>query len=293
MPPSWFVTLAQAAAPPGGSPSPDASEPGKSLLEHILSGGPVGYIILGLSFAAASLVIVHTIQIRLARLAPPELFDELRAALSRRDLTATAKICNNPDNACFLTRVIGSAVSRAASSPFGTLELRNAVEEAGQEEVARLYRSTDGLSLIAAVAPMLGLFGTVVGIVGAFDELGSASGGFARPDQLASSISVALITTALGLALAIPATAFLTLFRNRIDAVAARVARLTEELLLSVETATAQQQPARAQRPQQAAQPTRQPTQPPAQAPTQARPAQPTTQTAAQAPQARPAQPKP
>lgn len=256
---------------------PAQEESGKSLLEHVLSGGPVGYIILLLSFAAAALVIMHIIQIRLDRLAPPVLFEQLREALSKRDLARTARICSSPDNSCFLTRVIGSAVARASSSPFGTLEFRNAVEQAGQDEVARLYRSTDGLALIAAVAPMLGLFGTVIGIVGAFDQLGAASGGFARPDLLASNISIALITTALGLALAIPANAALTLFRNRIDSVASQIARMTEELLLSVDAAAAPSQAPRA-----AARPPARPAQPGAVQPA-----------AAQAQAARPASPPP
>ena len=90
------------------------------------------------------------------------------------------------------------------------------------------------LGLIAAIAPMLGLLGTVVGMVGAFDTI-SASEGFARPDQLAGDISKALVTTLMGLTLAIPATAALTYFRNRIDALTGDVADIVEQLAAHLE----------------------------------------------------------
>ncbi|MEO0511357.1 MAG: MotA/TolQ/ExbB proton channel family protein [Planctomycetota bacterium] len=221
--------LAQADAAP-------AASGGKTLLSHLLASGPVGLIIVLLSVAAASLVVAHFVNIRLARLAPQDVFDGIRDALVRRDLAGAAAFSDRPDNACFLARVLSTAVHRSARSPFGTLEFRTAVEQAGQDEVARLYRATDGLALIAAVAPMLGLFGTVIGIVGAFDSLGASAGGIAKPDQLAGSISVALNTTAMGLAVAIPATAFVTFFRNRIDSIASRIARMTEDLLATVES---------------------------------------------------------
>ncbi|VAX38857.1 MotA/TolQ/ExbB proton channel family protein, partial [hydrothermal vent metagenome] len=119
-------------------------------------------------------------------------------------------------------------------SPFGLLELRTALEEAGQQEVARLHRSTDAIGLIASVTPMLGLLGTVVGMVGAFDTL-SVSEGVAKPDQLAGNISVALITTVLGLVVAIPCTAVYSYLRNRVDSLVADIGDLIEELASHVE----------------------------------------------------------
>lgn len=231
-------------------PLAQASPGGKSILEHIASGGLIGYLIVMLSFAAVALVVVHFIQIRLIKLAPPEQFEKLRELLSRRELDNARAFCESEGNDSFLTRVIGSALARCARSPFGLLEFRGALEESGRDQTARLFRYTEGLSLIAAMAPMLGLLGTVVGMVGAFDTLGTSSGGFADPDELARNIAVALITTVLGLVVAIPASACLVYFRNRIDVVTGQVAEMTEELLGLVEShqATAQRataQPAR------------------------------------------------
>ena len=218
-----LLTLAQAEAE------------GKTLLEHITSGGPIGFVILLLSLVATALVVTHAVHLRMSKLAPPDILEELEDLLKRREVAKTVAFCEDEDNDSMLSRIIGAGARRSAASPFGTLEFRAAVEEAGQEEVARLYRFTEGLALIASVAPMLGLLGTVVGIVGAFDQLGNAEGGFARPDQLAGDISVALITTALGLALAIPCTAFLTLFRNRIDHLASVIEQNVEDLLAGIE----------------------------------------------------------
>ena len=196
-----------------------ADSGGKSILQHIASGGPIGLIIILLSFAAVALVVMHSIQIRLDKLAPAEQFDKLRDLLTKRELDNARTYCDSESHDSFLTRVIGAALTRCARSPFGLLEFRGALEESGRDQVARLYRSTEGLSLIVTVAPMLGLLGTVLGMVGAFNTLGSSSGGFAKPDELASSISAALV-----------------FFRNRIDSVTSEVAVMTEELLGLVES---------------------------------------------------------
>lgn len=215
----WVSSMAQS--------SPDK---GDSILKLISSGGTIAYIIIALSIAALALVVMHLVQLRQSALAPPEIIDELDDALERGDIDAAIKFCNDDDNDCFLTRVVSAGLTRCSRSMFGWLELKGALEEAGQEQVARLYRSTDGLGLIAAIAPMLGLLGTVVGMVGAFDTI-SSSQGFARPDQLAGDISKALVTTLMGLSLAIPATTAFTFFRNRIDALSVELGSSIEELV--------------------------------------------------------------
>lgn len=212
-----------AAAPPG------SGESGGSFLDVIADGGIVGYVILGLSLLAVALIVKHLIQIRLEALSPQYAVDALADMLGKGKVDEAIAYCNNPDNSCLLTSVIGSGLGRYRRSPFGALELKPALEEAGQEQVARLARSTDGLALVASIAPMLGLLGTVVGINGAFGTIASADG-FSRPDQLAGDISLALITTIMGLTLAIPATSAVTYFRNRIERLAADIAVTIDDL---------------------------------------------------------------
>lgn len=207
---------------------------GRTLLDHINSGGVVGYIIIGLSVIALALIVAHLVQIRRPRLAPEEHVERTRELLRSGDVNGAIAYCQAPENKSFFCEVVGAALVRCSRSPFGFLELKSAMEESGQEQVARLYRSTDGIGLIASVAPMLGLLGTVVGMVGAFDVL-SATGGAARPDQLAGDISKALITTVMGLIVAIPCTAVYAYFRNRIDHVTTGVGDVIDELTSHLE----------------------------------------------------------
>ncbi|TVQ30587.1 MAG: MotA/TolQ/ExbB proton channel family protein [Phycisphaeraceae bacterium] len=222
----------------GASPAPlhTLGRQGVSVLEIMLAGGTIGFIIILLSVVAMALVVMHMLQIRESTLAPGESVDALHEFLARGDTEGAVRYCEDDDNNSFLTRVIGAGLLRCRRSPFGALELKGALEEAGQEQVARLYRSTDGLGLIAAIAPMLGLLGTVVGMVGAFDTL-SAAEGFARPDQLAGDISKALVTTLMGLTLAIPCMAAFTYFRNRIDSLASSIAQQVDEMAAHLEGA--------------------------------------------------------
>ncbi len=222
----------------------------KSLLDYIQSGGPIGLFIVLLSFIAVGLIITEIVKLRVNHLAPPDERENLESLLSRGDVREAVKFCEDPANDSFLSRVVGAALTRCARSPFGFLELKSALEEAGQLETTRLARGTDLIGLIASVAPMLGLLGTVVGMVGAFDTI-SLSEGVTRPDQLAGSISVALITTVMGLIVAIPATAAYTFLRNRIDACVAAVAEITEGMAGHLEGG-GKASPAQAQRPAQA-----------------------------------------
>lgn len=215
-----------------------AVKPGKTLLEHIQSGGWIGHVIVLLSIVALALVIMHFIQVRRQRLAPPEVVNGLRNLLKAGDLQGAIRACQDEVNDSFLTRVLGAALVRCSKSPFGLMELRTALEESGEEQVTRLHRSTDGIGLIASVAPMLGLLGTVVGMVGAFETIASTEG-VAKPYELAGYISIALITTVEGLIVAIPCTAMYTHARNRIDRQTSEVAALIEEMMGEIEAVAA------------------------------------------------------
>jgi len=212
-----------------------ADDGGKSLLNHIQSGGPIGLVIIMLSFVAVALIVAHLVMVRLPKLAPPEVAERMHGLLRAGDVRQAVRFCQDEENDCFLTRVFSSALVRCSRSPFGFLELKTALEDAGREQVARLQRSTDGIGLIAAIAPMLGLLGTVVGMVGAFETISSTEG-FAKPDQLAGNIATALITTVLGLIVAIPTTAVYTYFRNRIETIATEVAEIVEDIAAHLES---------------------------------------------------------
>lgn len=211
----------------------------RSLLEYIMQGGVIGMIILLISLGAVGMIGAQLFRVRRVRLAPEDLIEDLRPVLAARNVQAAIDLCDEQETSSFVSRVLGLSLTRAARSPFGMLELRSTVEEIGQLETDRLYRLTDGIGLIASIAPMLGLLGTVVGMVGAFDAITMADGP-ARPDELAGSISQALITTVLGLIVAIPCTSAYTYLRNRIDHLTTEIGEVIDELIAPIESASAQ-----------------------------------------------------
>ncbi|MEE3002219.1 MAG: MotA/TolQ/ExbB proton channel family protein [Planctomycetota bacterium] len=214
-----------------------AAPEGASWWDTIVQGGTVGFIILVLSIVALVLVLIHFVQIRRQSLLPPGQLEELDLRLTDGNVDGAAAYCLDPGNDSFLTRIMAAGLLRYQRSAFGVFEIKSAVEEAGDEQTARLYRATDALGLIGTIAPLLGLLGTVIGMVGAFDSVAHSAG--SDSEALAGNISLALVTTLMGLTLAIPCVALFTYFRNRIDALAADGAREIERLLIHLESSTA------------------------------------------------------
>lgn len=211
-----------------------ASERGASWLETVQSGGIVGYIIIGLSIGALALIVMHLLQIRRNALIPAEDIEQIEMRLERNDVAGALEYCLDPDHDSYFTRILASGLTRFQKSAFGAFEIKNAIEEAGEDQTARLYRSTDALGLIGSIAPLLGLLGTVLGMVGAFESISRSAG--SNYEELASNISLALVTTLMGLILAIPCVALFTFFRNRIDAFASEAGTEIDRLLLYLES---------------------------------------------------------
>ena len=118
--------------------------PPNSWWDTIVQGGMVGFIILALSIVALVLVIIHFAQIRKAALLPPGQLLELEQRLKSGNIDGAAAYCIDPVNDSFLTRILGAGLFRYQRSAFGVFEIKSAVEEAGEEQAARLYRATDG-----------------------------------------------------------------------------------------------------------------------------------------------------
>lgn len=222
------ATLAQTATPE------QAATTGRSLLEYIKAGGFLGAVLIGLSIAGLTLVIFSLIKVRRDAWAPLDVVQALTKYLREHDVEGAKAYCADPNNDCFVTRVVGNALARCGRSAFGFLELRSALEEAGQIEADRQYRTNDGLQLIAALGPMLGLLGTVFGLIEAFGSLADLEGA-ARSRALAGAMSLALVNTAEGLAVAIPCTAFYFVFKRRIDRLATEVGGIVESIAIPLE----------------------------------------------------------
>lgn len=204
-----------------------------SWLDTIGKGGTVGYIIILLSLAALMLAVMHILQIRRSALLPQEQLSTLEEMLANGQIEEALAYCVNPENDSYLTRILASGLLRYQKSAFGPFELKNALEEAGDDQTSRLFRSTDALGLIGTIAPLLGLLGTVLGMVGAFESIGDTAS--SNHSALATNISEALVTTMLGLVLAIPCVTLFSYFRNRIEGLSSEASSEVERLVLHLE----------------------------------------------------------
>ena len=214
-----------------------AEDAGTSWIEIIFSGGPIGIAIMivlfGLSITALALVVEHWLTIRADVLMPHGLADHVHKRLSQGDLAGARQLCANHPS--FLGFVIETALAEVEG---GWTAVEKALEDAAAEQAARLYRKIEYLSVIGNIAPMVGLLGTVVGMVIAFQEVASTQGA-PRAAQLASGIYQALVTTVAGLIIAIPALGVFAVFRNRVDQLAAEASYAAQHAILPVKRALA------------------------------------------------------
>jgi biopolymer transport protein ExbB len=218
--------LLQSAEPAGGG----------TLLKFITGGGVIGYVIVTLSIVAVAFVVIHFVQIRRTALLPAERVQGVREMVERGDLEGALEYATLPANDCYYLRVVGAGIKRFLRSPFGAFEIKGAMEEAGAEETAKLYRTMDVIATIGSVAPLLGLLGTVQGMIGAFDTVAAGASNSANYyEALAANIAVALITTFQGLVVAIPCVSIYGYLRNRVEALAGEAAQHAEEIVTLVE----------------------------------------------------------
>lgn len=198
-----------------------------SMWETIETGGIIGYTIILFSLVAAALIFEHFMSIRRKTLLPVEFIEKIEEQLNTKQYADAQEECEN--NKSFIAAVVSVGLGHIGSM-FGFFDMQNAMQEVAEREVGRLYRKLEYLSFIAVSAPMLGLLGTVTGMIGAFDTI-SRTEGAAKPSQLAGDISEALITTCMGLIVAIPTTFFVSFFRNRIDAYVSEAESIVEKLM--------------------------------------------------------------
>ncbi len=222
-----------ALAQDGESPAPPVSETASptdalsqiDFVEIARTGGVVGGVILVLSLTMVYLVFEHLLSIRRNALIPPALPGEIHGLLANRNPSGARDHCQSHPS--FLSSVLAAGLGVIE---FGYSDVEKAMEDTATEQAARLFRKIEYLHLIGTLAPMLGLLGTVWGMILAFMEFEAK----ANPavSELAPGIYRALVTTMMGLTVAVPAFFFFAIFRNRIDELVAE-ASLTAESVFS------------------------------------------------------------
>ena len=177
------------------------------------AGWPI-WPLIACSVLALALVIDRFMNLKTAKVAPPRLLDEV-LAVTRHTVPGPEVVAKLEKNSA-LGEVLASGLRALNTNPrCSEAELHAIMESAGRLAAHRLERYLSALATIASAAPLMGLFGTVVGMIEIF---GSQTPGGGNPAQLAHGISVALYNTAFGLIVAIPSLIFWRYFRARVDA---------------------------------------------------------------------------
>jgi biopolymer transport protein ExbB len=222
-----------AGAPTGGNAGTTAgpARGRRTLLHQLVESGFVGLLIVLTSMVAVGFIIEHFITIRKGVLMPARVLADLEQMIAARQIDDAIDYCRRPENYSLATSVVLAGLERYQGSQFGFAEYKAAAEEAGEEQTSRLYRKTEVLGLIGAIAPMLGLLGTVQGMILAFNTIADKAG-MARPEDLAGAIGLALVTTFEGLVVAIPTMVAFSFFRNRIDSIVAEAGNRVERIML-------------------------------------------------------------
>lgn len=180
------------------------------------AGWPI-WPLIACSVIAMALVFERFMALKTARVAPPKLLDEA-IAVSSKSLPSPDVVKQLEQNS-ELGHVLASGLRAVNNHPRCSEEdLRSAMEGSGREVAHRLEKYLNALATIASAAPLLGLLGTVIGMIEIFGaQAGSGAAGSGNPAQLAHGISIALYNTAFGLIVAIPALIFWRYFRSRVD----------------------------------------------------------------------------
>lgn len=188
------------------------------------AGGVIGMIIIGMSVVGVALIVEHAINVTRDKLAPPEAIEELEGLLDNNNVQEAYDFCEQ--NPGYLTNVMAAALPKL-SAGFDSME--QAAADVGEEEAIKLHAKVSWLSLLGNIAPMMGLLGTVSGMLSAFGVIERSTS--PNPAELAGGIKEALVTTMLGLTVAIPMMVGFFFFRNRVVKIILEISAITDDLL--------------------------------------------------------------
>jgi biopolymer transport protein ExbB len=191
------------------------------LIEIIKAGGPIMWPLALCSLVALAIIIERLINLRFSRVLNPAIVERVTALTEGGRADRAVEVCRQ--NPGIYTNIVLAGLELAHR---GEALAKEAVEDAGRHETTRLNRYLGTLGTVAGISPLLGLLGTVTGMIEVFDTIAKAGAGQAA--QLSSGISQALITTATGLLIAIPALVAHNFFQEKAAAI---VADLEQESL--------------------------------------------------------------
>lgn len=189
-------------------------------------------VFFGLSFTLVTLLVMNMLSARRENVCPIQLVEEFEVMIDEKRYQEAYEVAKNDES--FLGQVLCAGLGKISKGYAPAIE---AMQEVGEDENMKLEHRLSYMALIGTVSPMVGLFGTVHGMISAFSEIAIA-GATPSASKLAEGISKALFTTLLGLAIAIPAIAFFNILRNRVSRLVLEVGILSESLMSRLESAS-------------------------------------------------------
>jgi len=222
-------------APAAPAPAADADQPAApvetSLLTEALRALGWFYTIsfLILSFLLVALLVMNLLTARRENVCPSMLIDGFEKHLDSKQYQEAYELAKSDDS--YLGQVLAAGLSKLSS---GYAQAIEAMQEVGEEENMKMDHRLSYMALIGTVSPMLGLFGTVDGMIRSFSVI-AHSVGTPPPSKLAEGVATALWTTLVGLAIAIPAVAAFGIIKNRIDRRVLEVGIISEGLMARFE----------------------------------------------------------
>lgn len=196
----------------------------RTIVDIFQKGGPVMYPLLLCSVLAMAIIIEKLVNLRLSRVVRPDALRALEVLLGRGEVAAAVEFCRHRPG------IFNDIVRHGLEHyPFGREEVKEAILDAGRQSVPRLERYLGVLGTLAAVSPLLGLLGTVTGMIKVFTVISQV--GVGRANALAAGIAEALITTVAGLVIAIPALVMYNVFREKAEALVVDLERHCLEII--------------------------------------------------------------
>lgn len=222
------ITLISRTANAQDSPEPSAKVETKSLLDLYAAGGWVMHAIALSSVGVIAVISYCTIRIRKPVMIPQGLLSSLSEAMDNQDVGRAIELCETEPGP--LSQVVKETFTKAGAGAefYSKADLEAAAAETIFHEETRYMLWVNMLNAIAAVAPMMGLLGTVSGMIGSFDQLAA---GASKPSDFAGGIGEAMITTAAALIVSIPSMLAYFVFRNLLQSSISQLAHSTSSLI--------------------------------------------------------------
>ena len=206
-------------------PALPPKKPKDTFWELIRASGFIGYTIILLSLIAVALMIEYALSIRRTLLMPPDFASDVLKLLAQGQPNLALQKCRSDPSA--LAQILYAGMTQYE---FGWDAVEKSAEEATADQASRLYRKVEYLNIIGNIAPMLGLLGTVIGMVLAFQQIADSVGSNRAPD-FAKGIYLALVTTIQGLLVAVPCVAAHSFFNSKIASLISETTFVAEQVL--------------------------------------------------------------